>query len=367
MKALFIFLSILLGGAALGVLIVNDPGYVLLTYQEYSLETPLWFALFSVILLFVILNYTLRFLNFLWQVPNTVRQLYQERRKTQDRKRCWQAFLALSECRWQHAERLLLRTVKYAEEPMFHYLGAAVAANHNQNPQKRDEYLLKAHQCNKQADVAIGLTQAKLQMQSGQFEQALATLTHLRQKEPKHRYLLLLLKKVYLEVKDYKGLLAILPLLKKREVLDNPTLNQLAAIAHADVIANIPDLKKLQKHWRKIPNDVINAELVGKMAGRLVYFKAIQQAESLLKQFLTQNLNDKLLSLYANLPNIEKETLLQQATLWHKNHPQHAHLNFILGKLSYECKLWGQAERFLKASIAINPSASAYSLLKDLH
>ena len=75
------------------------------------------------------------------------------------------------------------------------------------------------------ADVAVGLTQAELQLAHQQYEQALATLMHVRSLSPKHNYVLKLLKKLYENLGEWKKLEEILPDLRRRKVIGDKERN----------------------------------------------------------------------------------------------------------------------------------------------
>ena len=67
-------------------------------------------------------------------------------------------------------------------DPLINYLGAAKAAQEQGAFERRDNLLQKAYRVAPEADLAIGLTQAELEIEQHQFEHAMATLNHLRKK-----------------------------------------------------------------------------------------------------------------------------------------------------------------------------------------
>ena len=71
------------------------------------------------------------------------------------------------------------------------------------------------------AEMAIGITQAKLQLGSRHLEQALATLKHLHKKYPRHGYILKMLKEVYIGLHDWSSLQNLLPKLRKQKVIED--------------------------------------------------------------------------------------------------------------------------------------------------
>ena len=112
----------------------------------------------------------------------------------------------LIEERWSKAERLLLKGVDQSVEPLMNYLGAAKAAHEQGAFERRDKHIKKAYQVAPQADLAIGITQAELQIAQDQLESAMATLTRLRQLAPRHPRVLKMLEKVYVRFAEWKNL-----------------------------------------------------------------------------------------------------------------------------------------------------------------
>ncbi|MBT8148649.1 MAG: tetratricopeptide repeat protein, partial [Gammaproteobacteria bacterium] len=78
-----------------------------------------------------------------------------------------------------------------------------------------DGFLKQAELSTEGADVAIGLTQAELQIQNNQYEQALATLLRVKKKASNHPVVLKLLARVYTELNDWHSLIKLLPALRQ--------------------------------------------------------------------------------------------------------------------------------------------------------
>jgi uncharacterized protein HemY len=70
MKYLLIFFIILILALGFGLLMHQDPGYVLLVYDKWSIETTLWVLLLAILLLFIVLYSILT----LWRGFKTLRK-----------------------------------------------------------------------------------------------------------------------------------------------------------------------------------------------------------------------------------------------------------------------------------------------------
>ena len=124
-------------------------------------------------------HYSFKFLRGLWHLPGSIKNLSQNRRYDKARRQLNQGLIDLAEGRFEQAENHLMRLVDFSESPLVHYLAAARAAQLQGKHDARDNYLKAAHEANPDAGLAIGVTQAELQLAHLQTEQALATLTHL--------------------------------------------------------------------------------------------------------------------------------------------------------------------------------------------
>ena len=67
-----LFLVIIALGAVL--LVRDDPGFLLLRYRDYSVETSLAFALVALLVVVIALNYALKLLRGLWRLPGSVQK-----------------------------------------------------------------------------------------------------------------------------------------------------------------------------------------------------------------------------------------------------------------------------------------------------
>lgn len=120
----------------------------------------------------------------------------------------------------------LIQALPNSDTPLLNYLTAARAAQNMGDNQLRDNFLREAQQSMPEAKIAVELTQAELQLSNHQWEQALATLKHLHAIAPRHPYVLMLMMRLYQEVKDWPQLIALLPNLKSIKSLINNNLSE---------------------------------------------------------------------------------------------------------------------------------------------
>ncbi|WP_304985702.1 heme biosynthesis HemY N-terminal domain-containing protein [Coxiella-like endosymbiont] len=255
MKFLILLFLLLLLSLWLGLEMAQDTGYVLIIYHHWSIETTLWVALISLIVLFLFLYFIFRLLRRAIHLSKNMQRWRKMRLYRRGRHLTNTGLFELAKGRWQRAEQTLTKSAKMIRSPLINYLSAAQAANAQQAYERRDNYLRLAHATTKGSAIAVGLTQAQLQICNHQWEQALATLQHLDQKDSHHEYTLKLLKQVYLKLQDWQNLRLLFPGLRKFKVEPPETLSALEKETYINLLAEAYQKGKqpLIKAWESLP------------------------------------------------------------------------------------------------------------------
>lgn len=212
---IFIILSI---AAWVGLKVAHDTGYVFIAYNHWSAETSLWVGIGIIIVVFIALYTLLRLIVQTSRLPNRLSSWKRMRRYREVRQTTQRGFCELITGDWQKAEQSLLKAAKLSQYSLIHYLFAAKAAQALQAFDRRDDYLRQAHLSAPHSEIVVGITQAELQIESGQWEQAMATLKYLHQLSPKQVRVLELLKRTCLNLNDWTQLKSLIPQLKKAKL-----------------------------------------------------------------------------------------------------------------------------------------------------
>lgn len=363
----FIFLIVvLLVSVWVGLKISADPGLALFSWREWTVEMPLWVALVILVVFLILFYFVLRLLGSVDSSFSRWKNWLRLRRRRKSYSKTNRGLLELIEGRWRTAESCLLEGIDQSEAPLINYLAAAKAAHERHSYDKRDLYLRKAHDLAPKADVAIGLTQAKLQFDQGQLEQALATLNHLRSLAPLHVVVLRLLEKVYVRLADWRGLLKLIPSLRKAKLVTAEQQDLLEQHAFEELImataAKSANPKDLQAIWSMLPRRLRNnARVVYCYTRQLLKFpNTSEEAETLINDVIKSQWDSDLVRLYGQFVITDAKKQLNHAEKWLKRHNQQAVLLLTLGKLSLHCQLWGKAREYFEASLRLAPSAECY-------
>ena len=370
MRGLLKIWLFVLAGAAIGVVLVRDSGYVLMSFGNYTVEMSLALLLMLVAALFIVLYFGIRFLVRTLHLPQDVRQWNQKRGSRLAQQAMTRGLLEISEGNWRGAEKRLVRFADRSETPLLNYLAAARAAQLQGEHERRDRYIRLAHETMPSADVAVSLTQAELQLADHQLEQALATLKHLRTVAPKHTYVLRLLRRLYEQLGDWEHLRELLPELRRRKVEDESELQRLEIRTHRALLEQAflaDDERRLNMAWADVPRGLRNEpQLLGDYAGYLQETGQDDKAEKLLREALRKNWNTDLVETYGLLEMAEPGKQLSQMEKLLADHPDDPTLLLTLGRLSLRAQLWGKARGYLEACIGRNGPAPAYRELGQL-
>lgn len=366
----FLFAAILVLGAAIGLTLVaqRDPGYVLINYAGWSVESSLSLFLLALTIAFTALYLTIRLLSGTWHLPKRLTYWQRQRRSIRSRRRTNHGLIALAEGNWAKAERLLSRAAKSSDTPLINYLGAARAAQKQHSEQRRDQYLSEAYQSMPAAELAVGLTQADVQLSQGQAEQALATLRHLRSIAPKHAYVLYLLKKLYEKLQSWDDLRDLLPELRRHHVLNADDLSALEHRIHRMRLSTAGEsVERLQQSWQQVPKTLHHApDMIHDYAEQLRQLDAGEEAERVLRDYLKKEWDPQLMRLYGQVQGADLNQQLGIAEHWLKDHEHHPELLLACGRLCLHSKLWGKARSYLEASLGMEARAETCCELGNL-
>lgn len=364
MKKIIMLAAVLLLAVFIGLKIQADPGYVLIAYGKWSIEMPIWFAILSLVCFFLLIYGALRFLDWLRTLSPRYRLWRQHRLSHRSHSQTSRGLIELSEGHWQKAEQFLIKSAHNSETPLINYLSAARAAQQQSAYERRDNYLRLAHQVTPEASVAIGLTQAELQLKHGQLEQALATLKHLQSVVPHHNLVLSMLLELYERLNDWENLLDLLPRCIKNQIAAPEHLFNLEKKAYLALLKQADEqdnAERLKTIWLNVPSRIEkNPEMIVAYAQGLLRHHQDKIAEELIRNTLKKSWNESLIHLYGDCQlDTKPHQQYEQAILWLKQHKTSPMLYLTLGKFAEKLGLWGQAKDYLQTSMQLNPSPTA--------
>ena len=220
-RILLIILVALLLGTGLALGLQYDLGYIRISLGNYLIETNFWIGLALLVLLVAASVLTINLFRRLRHGTGMVAGWLARSNERRARRRTTQGLLALAEGNWPRARKLLTSSAEHADTPLINYLAAAQASFESGDHEAVDELLRKAFESTPGSDMAVGITQAQLQLAGNRLEQALATLVRLRKQAPHHPFVLKLLKNTYVRLEDWRELSRLLPEIRKRNLMES--------------------------------------------------------------------------------------------------------------------------------------------------
>ena len=363
---------------ALGVAIValryvvahGGSGYVIVGLGQWSVETSLLLTTVVLVLAFVLFYFAVRLVVTAVRLPKILKQRGFEQRSKLSQEALLTGLIESAEGNFETAEKHLIRHAANSGVPLINYLTAARAAQSRGALEQRDEYLQLAQETMPEAELAIGLTKAELQLSNQQFEEALESLTQLDKIAPSHAAVLKLMHQAYANLSDWQGLRLIIPKLQSNKVMMEAEIKLLETETFSSLIKQKSDARDavaLRNLWLEIP------EHIRKSSGiQQLYFAAMIDAgsevevEPLVRQAISKEWSETLVVLYGCIHMPDTADQLAKGEAWLKAHPKDAILLRVLGKLSLRSGLLDKAKTYLQESLAAEPSVEAYQLMGDV-
>lgn len=366
MKRLLWLLVLLVVGAGIYLLslaVEADRGYVLFAYKGFRYQSGLW-AFFALVVALVALYYlikaVLRLLLSSTRLANPWSRLHRNRRARQASE---QGLLDLAEGRWARALRQLSRAAEVDSQPLMYYLGAARAANKLGQHEQSDALLERALQQQPQAELAIALTHAQLQLERGQSDAALDTLQVMHERHPSHHQVLRRLQQLYQQRQDWSALLGLLPKLRKEKALPAAELDELERQVWRGRLVDLGEqglsegetaLQPLTQAWNQLSSALRHEpELIAAYVEQLRRLGAQEEAEQVLRSALKRSYDSRLARFYGVLRGSDPARQLDNAEGWLKQHPDDPALQLTLGRLCLQNQLWGKARDYFESSLRL--------------
>jgi len=379
-RLLLIILVALLLGTGLALGLQYDLGYIRISFGNTLIETNFWVGLALLVVFMAVVIAGLNLVRRMRQSSGVVASWLSKGNEKRARRRTTQGLLALAEGNWPRARKLLESSAGQADTPLINYLAAAQASFETGDHNAVDELLRKAYESTPGSDMAVGITQAQLQLAGNRQEHALATLLRLRKQAPHHPFVLKLLKSAYVKLEDWRELSRLLPEIRKRGLIDSEEQGNLERLVWQNLLqqasedcrrqadASSASLDPLTRLWDELPGFLRRDEqTIREYARLLAELGDEEQAEILIRKVLRNHWSDELVNLYGRVKGSKPEEQLLLAEQWLKDRPNNAELLLTLGRLSLRNELWGKAREYFETSLKMRRSRETMAELSRLN
>ncbi|MFT7684523.1 MAG: HemY protein [Moritella dasanensis] len=367
MVRFIVLIALLLAGAIGAPYLMGNKGYVMIAAGDYIIDATVSSAVIMVIGFYFGLLAIEALINKLTYSLGWFNRFHQARAKIQTEK----GILALASGDFKKAETLTLKAAKKSQVPVLNYLAAAQSAQGLGNEGKRDEYLLLAHKNANNNTLAVEITQAKLQVEQQQFEQAFASLSALHDKYPKHKVVLALFKNVCIERKEWGQLLALIPQLQKQKLLTSNETDELRKHSHFEHLGEVAKQQGstgLLDTWSALPKTLKHdGRYLAETASLLMGRNDDQSAYLLIMDALSHELYPELVSLTPTLNLTDYHALIERLKRLQQTREGSGLLAVCIGQLMVKEGRWSEAAEELSQGISQSPSTSAYVALAQAY
>ena len=340
-------------------------GYVLVVLPSHRIELSVNLAIILLLIAFVAFYALARMLLLALDMPFKAKQFRRDQDRTRSRRVFQDALKAYFEGRHGRSERAAKEALALGESPALSLAVAARAAHELRSFQARDDYLQAMEKVAPQEAYLREMTRAELLLDERRYHDALQGLSRLKDK---HTAALRLELKAHQLAKNWDQVLALLPQMERRKVFEPAVLTQFKRYAQTENLKRKAlDAASLRDYWDRLPSaDRKDGRVAGAAAHCFIALGGCAEAHRIIEDSLTESWDSTLLPLYVECLPRDSRRHLERAEAWLKQHPGDPVLLLALGLLCVNQELWGKARSYLEASLAIEPSHTAYVQLGQL-
>lgn len=366
MKALLWIVFIFALAAGLVVAARYNAGYVQVVWPPYRVELSLNLVLVLLVGAFAVGYAVVRVISGMVRLPSRVQAYRAARRRQKAQTTLLEALQEFFAGRYGRAERAAASSIKLGDHAALCAVLAARAAHELRAYERRDAYLAQAAALASDDDAVKAVTEAELLLEERRHQDALDALKHLSRK---HTAALRLELRAQQALRNWDQVLALIEQLEKRGVFDAEQARQLRVSAQVENLKRKAlDLRALSEAWQKVPPvERRDAKVAAAAAQCFIALGAGTEAQQIIEQSLQAGWDSALVLLYAEPVNGDALPRIERAEGWLQAQPRDAPLLLTLGRLCARQGLWGKAQSYLEASIAIEPTWSAQLALAQLH
>lgn len=227
MKRILVLILFLAGAFGFALFALEDPGYVVIGRGVWAVETSLSLLIIGLFATGVVVYSSVRFLRYVWRLPTHLLAKRAQQKRQQAQRALEDGLIYLVQGNWQEAEQTFAKHFATCEVPLAYYLGAAVAAHQQAQPERMSAYLEKAKEDIPDFKPELVLLQANLYWQQQNLPFALKYAVQAKNLAPHEKEALWLLFMLNLQLANWKTVLELLPEIRKQKLLPSSQIKLL--------------------------------------------------------------------------------------------------------------------------------------------
>jgi HemY protein len=364
----------LLGIAVLAVGIAlagkYSDGYLVIISSGHRIELSLNLAALLTGIAFVSFYFLIRVIAIAIQAPQRLRAWKAENARSAARADLFDALRGLFSGRFDHSERAAKRAMEHEDTRDMGATVAAWAAFEGGHAAQAVPYLktVQAEDASNMRDASL----AYVLLADGKTKESLPLLRQLHDRDPKNPGVLKMKLEAELAEKAWEEVLRTLPQVVKTGLMPDAAASQIRLNAELNLIKKKSGNRDgLLYVWGELPaSSRFEPSVANTVARGLIALGCGAEAQDVIEQTLERdwpdNWDSALARLYGDCKGGSTLTQIERAEKWLRTHARDAALLMALGKLCMRQGLWGKAQSYLEASVALEPSMEAHMTLANL-
>jgi len=365
-----LFWFLLLAVAAVGVALATrlTAGYALFVAPPYRVEVSLNLLLLLAVAGFVGGYALVRVIGRAMRLPDEVRAFRLRQQQERTRAKHDAAVVALLEGRYGRARQFAEEALVVPQSSGLSALVAARAAIETRDFDVADALLARSDAQVARLAVPRLMLEAEMKLERGQPIEALSRLRALRKEAGAHTAALRLELRALQAARRYAEIPPLVDQLVKRKVYGSTEADLVRAAAHAQELGECGnDPARLRSYWSRLSDtDQRNSRIAAAGARGFLALGGEREAAEILARSLERNWEPDLALLYAQCRIPDATAQLEQAESWLTRHNQDAMLLHALGVLCERRQLWGKAQTYFEASLALENTWRTHVALGEL-
>jgi HemY protein len=368
MRTLFAFLLLALLAVVAALLFKLNAGYALFVAPPYRIELSLNALLIFLFAAFAVTYLLLRLSSRITHLPREVREARRRRNVERARARQDAAVVALLEGRYGKARQFADEALAIPHSSGISALVGARAAIDTREFDAALAYLGRPDASVGSLAVPRLMLTAEAALERGQPGDALAQLAELKRDVGLHTAALRLELRALTAAGRHAEVAPLVDQLVKRRVYDAAQGDLVRAGAHAEALAALrQDAAGLRAYWNRLTDaDKQNPRVARAGATSFLMLGGDREAAEIIVRCLDRQWDSDLTPLYAQCRTPEPTRQLETAERWLLQHSQDATLLYALGKLCERESLWGKAQTYFEASLALDNHWRAHVALGEM-
>lgn len=351
-------------GLAMAASLYN--GNVYMVVGETMLRINLHAFIIALLALVVLLYFAVRLIAGIVNIPGRLQRFGSARKSRQADRHLQTAGLAYFEGKFQKAEEeaaKVLANKEAAEKRTLALMLAAHAADAADNTELRDRYLLEIAKLPEKTQLSRYLLSAESALNRSDYAFAAEQLQQAARLNPKLTRLVRLQLRYAFEQGDALDVLDKAAKLNKAAAIDDAETGRYRDWAYRQLLATAHDAAAVKACLKRIPEALQHGSLSLAVAEKLDALGLYAQTVDWVRKHYPQSRDTALLKPFVHsvdyLDEPAQRKAIDDADAWLKQSPEDAGLLMYLGRLAYNKRLWGKAQGYLEASLALREDARA--------